>query len=215
MEKIIDTLPKNKKPTLLLQVCCAPCSSHCLTVLTNYFHVTIYYYNPNIYPLDEYNVRAAEIGKLLSAMELENKIDVIIADYRPEDFYHKIKGYETEPEGGKRCKLCFELRLAHTASYAKKHAYDYFTTSLTISPHKNAALINHIGFEIAELYQTSFLPADFKKKEGYKHSIALSKEYGLYRQDYCGCKFSLSETEKQKERNSLTNKSSSCVPDSD
>ena len=191
LEKIIE---KNKKagikPTLLLHVCCAPCSSYCLEYLTQYFDITIFFFNPNISVKEEYEYRLNEVEKFISLMKFENSVKICDSLYNPQEFFDKVKGLEKEPEGGKRCAECFELRLEATAKKAKELGVEYFTTTLTISPLKNAALLNQIGNEFAEKYSVKWLPSDFKKKEGYKRSIELSHKFNLYRQNYCGCIFS-------------------------
>ena len=178
-------------PRLLLHSCCAPCSSSVLEYLRRYFEITVFYYNPNISMEAEYQKRVEEQKRLINAYnQLPDSgypIAVIEGDYEPEVFYVAAKGLEQCPEGGERCFACYELRLGKTAALAKKQAYDYFATTLTISPLKNAAKLNEIGERLAERYQISWLPSDFKKKNGYKRSIELSAEYGLYRQNYCGC----------------------------
>jgi len=181
-------------PRLLLHSCCAPCSSSVLEYLRRYFEITVFYYNPNISMEVEYKKRVEEQKRLINAYnQLPDSgypIAVIEGDYEPEVFYAAAKGLEQCPEGGERCFACYELRLGKTAALAKKQAYDYFATTLTISPLKNAAKLNEIGERLAERYQISWLPSDFKKKNGYKRSIELSAEYGLYRQNYCGCVYS-------------------------
>lgn len=177
-------------PRLLLHSCCGPCSSHVLEYLSQYFSITVLYYNPNIYPESEYIKRAAEQQRLLEKMRFTNPVDLIPADYRPEVFDQAVQGYEAEPEGGKRCLKCFELRMDATAKLAKEHDYDYFTTTLSVSPHKDAQALNEIGKQLSEQYGVAYLFSDFKKKDGYKRSIELSELYGLYRQDYCGCRYS-------------------------
>ena len=177
-------------PRLLLHSCCAPCSSSVLEYLRRYFEITVFYYNPNISMEAEYQKRVEEQKRLINAYnQLPDSgypIAVIEGDYEPEVFYVAAKGLEQCPEGGERCFACYELRLGKTAALAKKQAYDYFATTLTISPLKNAAKLNEIGERLAERYQISWLPSDFKKKNGYKRSIELSAEYGLYRQNYGG-----------------------------
>ena len=190
LEKLIDNIPEEKVPTLLLHACCAPCSSYCLEYLSNYFSITIYFYNPNIYPESEYVLRVEEAKRLISEMSFKNKVSFIEGDFNPREFYDCVKGFEGEKEGGERCFRCYRLRLESTAKLAKELGFDYFTTTLSISPLKRADKINEIGEEIAEIYQVRHLPSDFKKKNGYKRSTELSKEHGLYRQDYCGCVFS-------------------------
>ena len=181
-------------PRLLLHSCCAQCSSSVLEYLRRYFEITVFYYNPNISMEAEYQKRVEEQKRLINAYnQLPDSgypIAVIEGDYEPEVFYVAAKGLEQCPEGGERCFACYELRLGKTAALAKKQAYDYFATTLTISPLKNAAKLNEIGERLAERYQISWLPSDFKKKNGYKRSIELSAEYGLYRQNYCGCVYS-------------------------
>ena len=181
-------------PRLLLHSCCAPGSSSVLEYLRRYFEITVFYYNPNISMEAEYQKRVEEQKRLINAYnQLPDSgypIAVIEGDYEPEVFYVAAKGLEQCPEGGERCFACYELRLGKTAALAKKQAYDYFATTLTISPLKNAAKLNEIGERLAERYQISWLPSDFKKKNGYKRSIELSAEYGLYRQNYCGCVYS-------------------------
>ena len=180
-------------PRLLLHVCCAPCSSYCLEYLSNYFDITVYYYNPNISKKEEYEYRLSEEKRFISIKEFKHPVKLTESEYRPEDFFAAVKGLEKEPEGGARCKECFRLRLEASAKKAKEQGFDYFTTTLTISPLKNAALLNEIGAEMGERYGVKWLYSDFKKKEGYKRSIELSKEFDLYRQNYCGCVFSRAE----------------------
>ena len=190
MEKTIKSLAGKKK--LLLHSCCAPCSSATLERLYPYFDITIFYYNPNIYPPEEFNHRKEEQSRLLQEMkELEQKVGIVAPEFNDKEFYDAVKGLEHEPEGGKRCIECFKLRLEKTARYAKKNGFDFFTTTLSISPHKNAENLNKIGEEMSLKYDVSYLFSDFKKKNGYKRSIELSEEYGLYRQNYCGCVYSL------------------------
>ena len=180
-------------PRLLLHVCCAPCSSYCLEYLSNYFDITVYYYNPNISKKEEYEYRLSEEKRFISIKEFKYPVKLTESEYRPEDFFAAVKGLEKEPEGGARCKECFRLRLEASAKKAKEQGFDYFTTTLTISPLKNAALLNEIGAEMGVRYGVKWLYSDFKKKEGYKRSIELSKEFDLYRQNYCGCVFSRAE----------------------
>lgn len=187
-DKIIEAL--TEKPKILLHSCCGPCSSYCIEVLSKHFFVTVLWYNPNIQPEKEHNLRLENQIKLIKNMKTENPVSFLEIPYDDNEFLEIAKGYETEKEGGSRCEKCFLLRLEKTAQLAKEKGFDYFTTTLTVSPHKNAPLINHIGFSFAEKYGVKFLPSDFKKKNGYKRSIELSKEYELYRQDYCGCSFS-------------------------
>ena len=199
-QKELDNLiEKNKRegvvPSLLLHACCAPCSSYCLEYLAEYFKITVFYYNPNIYPESEYAHRVAEEKRLIASLPVKNKIDFIEGRFDPSEFYDAVKGLETAKEGGERCFTCYELRLRETARLAKERGFDYFTTTLTISPLKNAAKLNEIGEALADEYGVLHLPSDFKKKEGYKRSIELSRQYSLYRQNYCGCVFSLRERE--------------------
>lgn len=187
LEKIQSS---NTTPTLLLHSCCAPCSSYVIEYLSKYFKITVFYYNPNISPDNEYRYRADEQKRLIESMSLENPVEFLEGEYNPADFFEVSKGLEDAPEGGARCAKCFNLRLSKTAETAQQGNYDYFTTTLTISPLKNAQLINNIGKELSNKYKVPYLLSDFKKKNGYKRSIVLSKEYNLYRQNYCGCIFS-------------------------
>lgn len=195
MEKLIENLPKNHIPSLLLHACCAPCSSYVLELLSNYFKITIVYYNPNIYPKSEYDKRYREIDKVLEGINAKNPISVLEVEYDQESFEKISKGLEKENEGGVRCHKCYYLRMEKTASLAEYLHYDYFTTTLSISPYKNASVLNGIGQILENKYQVKYLYADFKKKEGYKKSIELSKKYNLYRQEYCGCKYSMKKEE--------------------
>lgn len=193
LDRIIEQ-NKGSTPSILLHVCCAPCSSYCLEYLSEYFEITVFYYNPNISISQEYDYRLSEEKRYISLRDFKNPVKMIDGEYEPKDFFAAVKGLESEPEGGKRCAECFKLRLEATAKKAKELGFDYFTTTLTISPLKNAALLNEIGFEMADKYGVSWLPSDFKKREGYKRSIELSREYDLYRQNYCGCIFSKNKT---------------------
>lgn len=195
LDALIKDIPSGTVPTLLLHACCAPCSSYCLEYLSNYFSITVYYYNPNIYPESEYSHRSAEVKRLIGEMKLKNKVSFIEGEFNPQEFYSCVKGLEKEKEGGERCFKCYRLRLESTAKLAKELSFDYFTTTLSISPLKRADKINEIGEEIGEIYNVKHLPSDFKKKEGYKRSIELSKEHDLYRQSYCGCVFSTRQEE--------------------
>ena len=188
---------QNRVPTLLLHSCCAPCSSYCLEYLSQYFHITVDYYNPNIYPEEEYHMRVQEQQRLIRELPAKYPIAFREGAYDKERFYEMAKGYENCPEGGERCFRCFDLRLRRTAELAADGGYDYFATTLTISPLKNAAKINEIGQALSGEYGIPWLPSDFKKKNGYKRSIELSAEYELYRQNYCGCAFSKAEREAQ------------------
>ena len=182
---------------LLLHSCCAPCSSHCLSELSPQIGVTVLYYNPNLDCAGEYEKRKREQLRFLRETGLADFLD---CDYAPEEYLAAVRGLEEEKEGGARCAVCFRLRLERTAREAKARGFDYFATTLTVSPLKNAKLINTIGFAVAEEVGVRYLPSDFKKRGGYLHSVKLSEEYGLYRQDYCGCAFSKAEREKQKEK---------------
>lgn len=182
-------------PTLLLHSCCAPCSSYTLEYLSDYFAVTVLYYNPNIYPEEEYFHRVAEQRRLIEQMPARYPVRLIEGRFDPKEFYEAVRGLEHIPEGGERCHACFRLRLTEAAKAAAEGGFDFFTTTLTISPLKNAAKLNEIGESLADEYHLHWLPSDFKKKNGYKRSIELSAEYGLYRQDYCGCVFSKQERE--------------------
>lgn len=186
IEKIVTD---GKVPKLLLHSCCAPCSSYCLEYLSKFFEITVLYFNPNIED-EEYNRRLDEQKRFARELKTINSVNVVSGRHNTAEFYSAIKGYEKEKEGGKRCEICFRLRLSETAKYAKENGFDYFTTTLTISPLKNAELLNMIGEECAKEFGVKYLFSDFKKKGGYLRSVELSKEYLLYRQDYCGCIFS-------------------------
>ena len=195
MEKIIENLSNDRVPSLLLHVCCAPCSSYVLELLSNYFEITLVYYNPNIYPKAEYDKRYNEIDKVLKGTKYKYLISVLEVEYDPESFDEISKGLEKESEGGTRCHKCYYLRLEKTATLAHNLNFDYFTTTLSISPYKNASILNRIGEVLEDKYKVKYLYADFKKKEGYKRSIELSKKYDLYRQEYCGCLYSIQKEE--------------------
>ncbi|MEG0616421.1 MAG: epoxyqueuosine reductase QueH [Oscillospiraceae bacterium] len=195
---ILDGILKNIKakgetPRLLLHACCAPCESYVLEYLSQYFDIIVYYYNPNIAPQAEYERRKEEAKRLIQAQPHINKVQFCEADYKSEDFYAAVKGYEDCKEGKERCFICYRLRLEHTALAAKDKHCDYFASTLSISPHKNAEKLNEIGYSLEKQYNIKFLPSDFKKRNGYKRSLELSREYGLYRQDYCGCAFSINK----------------------
>ena len=201
LDKLILELKKEEKvPRLLLHSCCAPCSSYVLEYLSQYFEVTVFYYNPNIYPESEYTKRVLEQQKLISEMRFKYPVTFIAGNYDSEKFYNMARGLENVKEGGERCFKCYELRLREAAKIAKNGEYDFFTTTLSISPLKNAQKLNEIGMLLAEEYGIEYLLSDFKKKNGYKRSVELSEQYGLYRQDYCGCVFS------KKERKEAENK---------
>lgn len=194
LEKIIEKAKSESRvPRLLLHSCCAPCSSYVLEYLSQYFEITVFYYNPNISPAEEYEKRAAEQQRLIDGLSVKHPIRLVVGTYEPERFYEQSRGLEKEPEGGERCFKCYRLRLEEAARLAREGGYDYFTTTLTISPLKNAEKLNEIGEELSRIYQVQHLPSDFKKKNGYRRSVELSKEHGLYRQDYCGCVFSRRE----------------------
>ncbi len=206
LEKLICELTKNKlTPSLLMHSCCAPCSSYCLEYLSRYFNITVLYYNPNIFPKEEYEYRITEQEKLINSMKFVNPVKFISTDYTPEDFYINVKGLENEPEGGKRCEKCFEIRLKYAANLAKKLNFDYFVTTLSISPMKDSTKLNTIGLQIEKEVGVKYLISDFKKKNGYKRSVELSKEYELYRQNYCGCVYSKRENEENQARKSIAN----------
>lgn len=199
LDELIEKIKnEDKKPTLLLHSCCAPCSSYCLLYLAKYFNIIDYYYNPNISPKEENDKRSAELKRLIDAYESDYgyKIRFVEGEYEPQKFYEAVKGLEDVKEGGERCFICYRLRLEEAARLAKENAADYFTTTLTISPLKNAEKLNEIGEELSTVYGVKHLPSDFKKKDGYRTSVELSKKYGLYRQDYCGCVFSKREAAK-------------------
>ena len=197
-ETIAGLEERGEVPKLLLHSCCAPCSSYVLEYLSNYFYITVLYYNPNIYPEDEYYHRAAEQKRFVKEFPTKYPVTFVEGNFEPERFYETVKGYENIREGGERCFRCYELRLREAAEYAKKLNCDYFTTTLSISPMKNAAKLNEIGGRMAEEYDIPYLYSDFKKRDGYKRSTVISAEYGMYRQDYCGCVFSKREREEQK-----------------
>ena len=189
MENQIKNIKESTK--LLLHACCAPCSSAVLERIANHFEITIFYYNPNITSIEEYKKRIEEIKKLISIIKPKYKISLIEGNYDKEKWEEVIKGLEDEPERGKRCYNCYKLRLEETAKIAEELEFPYFATTLTLSPHKNANWLNEIGENLNNKYNSTYLYSDFKKRNGYKRSIELSKEYNLYRQDYCGCIYSL------------------------
>ena len=186
-ERMRALISEGKGGKLLLHSCCAPCSSYCLKETAKAFRVTVFYYNPNLDCEAEYVKRKSEQLRFLRETGYADFLD---CDYSPEEFAEAVEGYEQEPEGGARCSRCFRLRLEKTARAAKAGGFDYFGTTLTVSPLKNAALINEIGYELQDLYGVKYLPSDFKKRGGYYESVALSKQYGLYRQNYCVCVYS-------------------------
>lgn len=193
MEEIITSLgrEKGKKPSLLLQCCCGPCSSYVLTCLAEHFDLSVFFYNPNISPPSEYELRENTLGQLLQKSGFEGSVGIIKASYIPEEFFSAVRGLENEPEGGERCIVCIRLRMEACAARARELGMDFFTTTLSVSPHKNSQCINDIGAQLEKKYSVRYLYADFKKKDGYRRSVELSRKYGLYRQDYCGCPFSM------------------------
>lgn len=206
MEQTIKTLPKDRVPVLFLHACCAPCSSYVLETLSRYFSIWLFFYNPNIMPEKEYEYRLSEVRRLISELPLNNPVEVISGEYEPERFLSLAKGLEEEPERGERCRKCIAHRLEETVKAAKEYGADFVTTTLSISPHKDAPFINEAGAELAAKYGAVWLYSDFKKKGGYFRSIELSKEYALYRQDFCGCVYSKVQREREKEGHSCENK---------
>ena len=198
MEELIrDNCSETVVPRLLLHSCCAPCSSYCISCLAEYFHVTVFYYNPNIYPPEEYRMRAAEQKRFVEQYPTKYPVSYIEAPYESDRFYEMARGMEDIPEGGERCFACYEMRLKKSAEYASLHGFDFFTTTLSISPLKNAQKLNEIGAKLAEQFHVQYLYSDFKKKDGYKKSTEISKEYQMYRQYYCGCVFSKRDRDRQ------------------
>ena len=187
---VAESQAKGIAPTLLLHACCAPCSSYVLEYLSQYFKITVYYYNPNIYPEKEYLYRKSELSRLVSAMQFKNPVNILDCNYNSDEFFAAVKGLEHCAEGGERCFACYRLRLENTAQKAKDLNFDFFASTLSISPLKNAQKLNEIGELLAQQYGVRWLPNDFKKREGYKRSITLSQQFSLYRQNYCGCVFS-------------------------
>lgn len=202
LDKILDDIKNaGKRPKLLVHSCCAPCSSYVLEYLSDYFDITVLYYNPNIFPKEEYEKRKSEqirfINENFPSEQNSKHVKFMDCDYEYKKYTAAVRGLENEPEGGRRCAECFRLRLSKTAELAKRGGFDFFVTTLSISPLKNAGVINKIGFETGEKYGILYLPSDFKKREGYKRSIELSAQYGLYRQNFCGCVYSKTEAEKR------------------
>lgn len=202
LEEIISQIDKNQKPSLLLHACCGPCSSYVIEYLSSYFDITIFYYNPNIYPPEEYHRRLDELKTFLPKFPpaVQNQVKLVEEEYNPEDFYDAIDiknspELKSEPEKGERCRRCYAFRLKKAFEYAQQNNFDFFTTTLSISPYKAAEKINTIGYTFVQLTNTHYLPADFKKKNGFLRSTQISAEYGLYRQDYCGCIFSKENTQ--------------------
>lgn len=191
MDILIENLKKEGRvPTLMLHSCCAPCSSYVLEYLSDFFIINVLYYNPNISSKEEYELRLAEQKRLIEEMDFNNPVTLIAGEYNPDDFYSISKGLEKFPERGQRCHKCYRLRLEYTAKIAKEQGVDFFATTLTLSPLKDAKILNSIGEDLSEKYKVPYLASDFKKKEGYKRSIELSAKHNLYRQDFCGCAYS-------------------------
>ena len=212
LEAVIkENQSKSRVPRLFLHSCCAPCSSYVLEYLSDYFEITVFYYNPNISPEEEYEKRVAEQKHLIQELPVRHPIHLVVGNYEPERFYALSKGLETVPEGGERCFRCYRLRLEETARMAEEGGYDYFATTLTISPLKNAQKLNEIGEELSGIYKVEHLPSDFKKKNGYKRSVELSAEYGLYRQNYCGCVFSKLEQQQREATTKKNHRSAQCL----
>ncbi len=189
-ELIEENTRRGVTPTLLLHSCCAPCSSYVLKYLSSYFRITLLYFNPNISPEEEYIKRINEQRRLIAELPVRNPVSFVEGRYEPSEFYEAVKGLEREPEGGARCAVCYGLRLREAARRAAEGGFDYFATTLSISPLKDAAKINEIGERVGAEFGVRHLPSDFKKKDGYKQSVELSREYGLYRQNFCGCIYS-------------------------
>ena len=197
-EEILDSIKcSNKTPRLLLHACCGPCSSYCLELLSNYFDITILYYNPNIYPDLEYYRRLNELKEFLTKIHHKNKIDLIESRYNPDEYYKSVKGFEKLGEKSKRCYECYKLRMEEGAIVASNNNFDYFTTTLSISPYKISNWINEIGIDLENKYNVKYLYSDFKKKNGYIRSIELSNKYNMYRQYYCGCVYSKLERDEK------------------
>ena len=199
LDRLIVSLPDRRSgepvPRLLLHSCCGPCSSYVLEYLSEHFAITVFYFNPNIAPEEEYRKRVEEQKRLVEQLPAVYPIQFLEGRYEPEEFYSRVRGLEKEPEGGARCRVCFELRLEEAARLAAEGGYDYYTTTLSISPLKNAQVLADVAIKMGEKWGVAWLPSDFKKKEGYKRSIQLSSEYDLYRQNYCGCVFSRQKEE--------------------
>lgn len=198
-EKLVEITSEQETPNLLLHACCAPCSSYVLEYLAKYFRITVFFYNPNISPQEEFDKRVLELERFIKEFPVEHPVQLEVGEYHPEVFLNMAKGLEQEPEGGSRCYRCYEQRLEETAKKCREEGYDYFTTTLSISPYKNAQWLNEIGERMADRYGIAYLVSDFKKKNGYRRSIELSQEYQLYRQDYCGCTYSKAERERMKQ----------------
>lgn len=186
-DDVLSRIDVGDPPRLLLHACCAPCASYVLEYLSPYFDIDVYFYNPNIYPQNEYEKRLRELYRLLELLQHENPIRVIEGEYVTARYASLVKGLEGEPEGGGRCDVCLGMRVGETARLAAEGGYDFFTTTLTVSPHKNAEKLNELGFAAAERYGAVWLPSDFKKRNGYLRTVLLCREMGIYRQNYCGC----------------------------
>lgn len=199
-EKVIREIDLENPPSLLLHSCCGPCSTSVLELLSDYFKVTLLYYNPNIYPSDEYYKRLEEQKKVLEKVNGRFEIKFLEGRYDPSEYFDAVKGVEHLPEGSQRCFSCYEIRLKEAAQFAKKLNMDYFATTLSVSPYKNAQTINELGEKIGAEYGVKHLPNDFKKKDGYKKSVELSKKWNIFRQDYCGCPFSKKEAEEREKK---------------
>lgn len=194
LDRLLCSIEKcEKKPVLLLHSCCGPCSSYVLEYLMQYFYIKLFFYNPNIHPSEEYYRRLEEQKKVIDRMKLHDCVELIEGEYNPENFFSEVKGLESEPEGGKRCEVCIKMRMTEAAKAAKLYNADYFATTLTVSPHKNAPYINSVGEKLMPEYDIAYLISDFKKKNGYKRSIELCREHDIYRQNYCGCIFSIQD----------------------
>ncbi len=206
MEELIAEHCNGKQPPkLLLHSCCAPCSSYCIQCLAEYFSVTVFYYNPNIFPPEEYQMRVEEQQRFIREFPTVHPVSFVEGSYDTEKFYDTVRGMEQLPEGQERCFACYELRLREAAEYAKQHGFDFFTTTLSISPLKNAQKLNEIGARLQEEYQVRYLFSDFKKKDGYKKSTEISNEYHMYRQYYCGCVYSKQQRDREiAEKEALT-----------
>ena len=214
LDALIESIPDGSVPTLFLHSCCAPCSSYVLEYLSDYFQITDFFYNPNITDREEYEKRSAELQRLIASMPFKHPVRFVEGPYQPREFFEAVRGLEQEREGGKRCFVCYELRMREAARLAREGGYDYFTTTLSISPLKNAAKINEIGEALEKEYGVRHLPSDFKKRNGYKRSIELSREYELYRQNYCGCVYSKKALINSAFPGASAEKSSACLEDS-
>lgn len=204
--KIVEITSSGCRPTLLLHACCAPCSSYVLEYLSKIFDITLFYYNPNISPEEEFSKRLSELENFCERAGYSD-VSIFSPNYDAREFFDAVRGMEALPEGGERCRICYELRLRRCAEMARDGGFDYFTTTLSISPYKNAVWLNEIGGALEAEYGVPYLYSDFKKKNGYRRSIELSAEYGLYRQDYCGCIYSKLESEKKRAASTASHES--------